>query len=209
MGDIQQQQLIQSLVPRMEGPVLEIGSKRHGGPPAFFDYRTLFGEAVSYVGIDLEPGAGVDVVVDMSADIALIREQLLGVRFNTLICLSVMEHVKDIYAFARNVDAVLSPGALLVISVPFVWEVHAFPSDYWRFTPAAVEFLFPSVAFDFRLSQLHTDKGHKASLAEIDGNYNEWLRVRRPAHAPAPPKKWRPPLHGAMFDMVGFKTKLE
>ncbi len=41
MGDIQQFELIRTLAPRIEGPILEIGSKRYADPPISFDYRTL------------------------------------------------------------------------------------------------------------------------------------------------------------------------
>ncbi len=114
---------------------MEIGSKRYGGPPTFFDYRTLFPYGTQYIGVDMEPGDGVDAVIDMTSDIGSIRERLGGVRFNSLICLSVLEHVKNIAGFANNVDSLMNRGAMMIISVQFVWEVRAFPADNWSFTP--------------------------------------------------------------------------
>ena len=32
-------------------------------------------------------------------------------------------------------------------SVPFVWRIHAYPSDYWRFTKEGVKLLFPRIRF--------------------------------------------------------------
>ncbi len=172
----------------------------------------------------MEPGDGVDAVIDMTSDIGFIGERLGGVRFNSLICLSVLEHVKNIAAFANNVNSLMNRGAMLIISVPFVWEVHAFPDDYWRFTPGAIEFLFPHVDFDPRLSQLHTSTGRTASLAEVGGDFNAWMKVHSARSRPGNPvqanltraahsisrrilglRKNAIPLHGTMFDMVGFK----
>jgi hypothetical protein len=86
----------------MQGPILEIGSKRYGGPPTFFAYRTLFPYGTPYIGVDMEPCDGVDAVIDMTSDIGSIGERLGGLRFNSLICLSVLEHVNNIAAFANN-----------------------------------------------------------------------------------------------------------
>ncbi len=226
MGDVQQRELIRSLAARMQGPILEIGSKRYGGPPTFFDYRTLFPGGTQYVGVDREPGDGVDAVIDMTSDIGSIREGLGGARFNALICLSVLEHVKNITVFASNVDSLMNRGAMMIISVPFVWEVHAFPADYWRFTPGAIEFLFPHVDFDLRLSRLHTDTGRTANLAEVGGDFNAWIKMHSASSRPGKPvqarltraahslarkilglRKDTIPLHSTMFDMVGFKAR--
>lgn len=161
----------------MKGPILEIGSKRQGEPPLFYNYRTLFPKEIKYVGVDIAAGEGVDVVVDMTAEIGEIKSLLGDLRFNSVICLSVMEHVKDIYSFAKNVDAIMNPGAMIAISIPFVWELHAYPYDFWRFTPEAIEFLFPSIAFDLALSQLHTDSGKIVSLAEAKGDFNKYMKM--------------------------------
>ena len=50
--------------------------------------------------------------------------------------------VKDIYKFAKNVTHIIYKGGVIFVSVPFTWEYHGYPDDYWRFTPAAIEYLF-------------------------------------------------------------------
>ena len=174
MGDIQQIDLIQKLAPRMSGPILEIGSKRYGGPPISYNYRTLFPAATSYVGVDAEAGEGVDVVVDMTTDIEALRKQVGAAPFRSVICLSVLEHVRDIFRFARNVEALVAEGGMVILSVPFAWEIHAYPGDYWRFTPEAIRYLFPAFDFDLHLSQVHTDWGRTMSLDAVGSDPNRW-----------------------------------
>ncbi len=41
-------------------------------------------------------------------------------------------------------ERTLKPDGCLYISVPWVWEFHAFPSDYWRFSLPALDTLFPN-----------------------------------------------------------------
>jgi hypothetical protein len=218
MGDIQQIEFMKSLSPMMKGPILEIGSRRQGEPPLFYNYRTLFPREIEYIGVDIAAGEGVDVVADMTAEVGVIKSLLGGSRFNSVICLSVMEHVKDIYSFAKNVDAIMNPGAMIAISIPFVWELHAYPHDFWRFTPGAIEFLFPSIVFDPALSQLHTDSGKIASLAEAKGDFKKNTleeKMKRSVMRIGNDLKRRLlglqkdaiPLHSTAFEMAGFKTR--
>lgn len=182
---------------------------------------------MKYVGVDIDSGEGVDVIVDMSAEFDVVKGLLGDVRFNSVICLSVMEHVKDIFTFAKNVDAIMNPGAIIIISIPFVWELHAYPHDFWRFTPEEVEFLFPNVDFDPALSQLHTDHGIVTSLTEAKGDFNKYMKMLYlPGRKNTMEEKMRRaatrignslkrkllglkidmiPLHSTAFDMVGFK----
>jgi SAM-dependent methyltransferase len=222
MGDIQQYELIQTLAPRMQGPILEIGSKRYAGPPISFDYRTLFAASTDYVGVDAEAGTGVDIVLDMTASVEALREKLGTQQYGAIICLSVLEHVKDIMSFSRNVEGLLRRGGMLVLSVPFSWEIHAYPGDYWRFTPEAVRFLFGDVDFDLRLSRLHTDWGRNMSLLDAGGELNKWSMYFSAAERGDRSMRGRlrrvgfsllrrvfgmqkNMLYSTMFDMVGFK----
>lgn len=187
MGDAYQIDLVRSLVPSIRAPVLEIGSKRYGPPPKFFNYRTLMNRDIEYVGTDLADGDGVDVAMDMSGPFEDISAKLGGRTFNMLICMSVLEHVRDVFTCARNIERLMNPGALMVVSVPFAWGVHAYPDDYWRFTPGAIEFLFRNVKFDPALSQLHTIDGRVAKLSAMNGAYNDLAMETFPAE---PHRNW-------------------
>ncbi len=84
MGDVNQRIFLEKLVPRADGPVIEIGSKDYGSTVSF---RDLY-KHVEYVGVDLEPGKGVDVVADLSAGLGVLEEG----HFALAICCSVLEH---------------------------------------------------------------------------------------------------------------------
>lgn len=147
MADVVQIKLIEMFANQLQEPILEIGSKRYGMFP-FFDYR-LFFQGKKYVGIDMEPGDGVDVVCDFTKDV-----DGLG-KFKSVICMSVLEHVEDLVSFVSNLEKVLEPGGTLVLSVPFIEQIHGYPSDYWRFTPKAITYLFKSI--DFHKNYVHTN----------------------------------------------------
>lgn len=146
MGDINQLIWVKKNLDFVKSDVIEIGSKFYS-KETFMDYRNLCTEnGLKYIGTDLIEGQNVDMVVDFTENISII-EKKLGNKFNTVICCSVLEHVKDIVSFANNVSAIVNQGGVLLLYVPFTWEFHGYPNDYWRFTPAAVEYLFNHFSF--------------------------------------------------------------
>lgn len=144
MGDFNQFLWIKKHASLIKGPILEVGAKFYN-PKTSMNYRSLAGSE-RYVGIDMEEGPNVDAVIDFTKDFREIESQI-GSNFQTVICCSVMEHVRDIYAFSANITKILKPGGVLFLSVPFTWEHHGYPDDYWRFTPSAIKFLYPEFEF--------------------------------------------------------------
>lgn len=145
MGDVNQRLFVQRHCDRLSGPYLEVGSKDYGSTQ---DLRSLVGAGEPYVGVDLEPGPGVDMVLDLAGDFALIDARLGGRRFGTVFCLSVLEHCRQPFTMADNLTRLLAPAGAVCVSVPFAWKFHGYPSDYWRFTHEGVRLLFPHLAFD-------------------------------------------------------------
>jgi SAM-dependent methyltransferase len=145
MGDWNQYTLIENMVDDLDGPFLEIGSKDYGSTQ---DLRTLLGAKGRYVGIDMEQGAGVDLVLDLTLDFSEIDAALEGERFGTIVCLSVLEHCDQPFRMAENMTRLLKPGGKVVVCAPFAWKFHGYPSDYWRFTHEGIKKLFPQLTFD-------------------------------------------------------------
>lgn len=134
MGDANQRYFLKRLVPEFEGRILEVGSKDYGNTTSFREEYP----ASEYIGVDIEPGPGVDRVVDLTEGLG----DLAPASFDLAICCSVLEHVRRPWRLAGHLGALLRPGGLLYISVPWVWRYHAYPDDYWRFSWRGVSELF-------------------------------------------------------------------
>jgi hypothetical protein len=134
MGDNNQTAYLMHWAPQVDGPVLEVGSKEYGST---FGFRQLY-LANDYVGVDMQPGEGVDVVADLSRTIGPLEPN----RFALVICCSVLEHVAKPWLFAENVTSLVRPGGKLYMSVPWVWRYHPYPDDYYRFSHRGVMALF-------------------------------------------------------------------
>lgn len=92
------------------------------------------------LGVDMLDGPGVDRVVDMErvlpADLGL---------FAHIECRSVLEHSRKPWLLAANVERLMDQGGTIHLAVPFVWGIHSYPSDYFRFTAEGIRELFPQI----------------------------------------------------------------
>src|SRR5262249_2346821 len=88
-----------------------------------------------YIGVDVRPGAGVDLVADVEA----LPQPDASV--GTVIAMSTLEHVPHFWRGIDEMTRVLRSDGGLLLSVPFYFHIHNHPSDYWRFTPEALDLL--------------------------------------------------------------------
>jgi hypothetical protein len=155
MGDINQLIFVQRHADGLCGPYLEVGSKNYGSTQ---NLRSMFEGQNQYVGVDMEPGPGVDVVLDLTQDFKEIDLKIDKTRFGTIFCLSVLEHCAQPFKMAENLTRLLMPGGKICLSVPFSWKFHGYPSDYWRFTHEGIKILFPDLDFDIEKGLAATSK---------------------------------------------------
>jgi hypothetical protein len=62
-----------------------------------------------------------------------------------------------------------------MVGVPFSWEIHAYPNDYWRFTADGVRVLFPGFEFDAARSVIASTRGRMKPIDQF--MYRAELRV--------------------------------
>jgi SAM-dependent methyltransferase len=103
-------------------------------------------------GIDLSGPYTVGDVDVLQADVT--KLPFGGSSFDLVLCNSVLEHEPKFWLALDEMKRVLSPGGLLVIGVPAfssthqrggvasTLHYHAFPEDYYRFSPPAVQAVF-------------------------------------------------------------------
>lgn len=110
-------------------------------------FAPLRERGIEVVHVDLKPADGVDVVGDI-LDPA-VRESLKAKHFRSVICTSLLEHVKDPRAVCDAICDVLGNGEIFV-SVPRDYPYHEDPIDtMFRPTLAELIGLFPSAIWSF------------------------------------------------------------
>ena len=160
------------------GRVLEIGARDHPRTHMFsapdWHYSVM---DIEEVGVIPE---GLNLVI---ADITSCPEIPSG-SFDAIVSVDVFEHVNRPWLPAAEISRLLRPGGLSYTSTLFPWRYHPVPIDYWRFTPACLEFLFDdliTVEAHFDTAERRRDsRGRgKNDQVEIDalGGFRENWRV--------------------------------
>ncbi|MEM6449690.1 MAG: methyltransferase domain-containing protein [Cyanobacteria bacterium P01_D01_bin.105] len=65
--------------------------------------------------------------------------------FQTVLCWALLEHVKNPFVVASNIERFLAPGGKLFFVGPWVWGYHPYPEDYWRISFSGLTQLVPHV----------------------------------------------------------------
>lgn len=119
--------------------ILEIGSRQAVNQNELADFRNLFRES-KFTGLDLQKGPGVDMVA--SAE----KLPFADKSFDLVLCLETLEHAERPWLIAAEIDRVLKPHGIAVISSPQNQALHLHPSDYFRYTPLGLKSLFSKLS---------------------------------------------------------------
>ena len=130
----------------IKDPVVEIGARRVEGETHPDAIRRLFADC-EYIGCDLEAGLGVDRVEDVH-ELSFADESV-----GTILCLDTLEHVADPLRAVKEMYRVLKPDGVVALSSVMFFPIHAYPWDYWRFTPEGFEKLLEPFATRLVLHQ--------------------------------------------------------
>ena len=110
---------------------LEIGSYLSS-----FNIRLLAPTESNYVGVDLGPGPGVDIVLTDPYKLPFEDNT-----FDYVISSSCFEHSEFFWVLFLEIMRVLKPTGLFYLNAPSNGDFHRFPVDCWRFYPDSGEAL--------------------------------------------------------------------
>ncbi|MFC1516000.1 methyltransferase domain-containing protein [Thermodesulfobacteriota bacterium] len=118
----------------LSDPIYEFGSFLVPGQEEMINLRSMFTDR-DYVGADFRKGPGVDIVLDLH-NIHL-SDDVVG----TVLLIDTIEHVEFVRKAINEVNRILKPNGILIMSSVMDFPIHGYPNDYWRFTPLAFESL--------------------------------------------------------------------
>ena len=116
---------ISALAGKVTGRILDVGC---GQKP----YATLF-RFSQYIGLELDsPENRQTKKADFFYDGVTFPFQ--DCEFDSVVVNEVFEHVFNPTDFLREINRVLRPDGMLLMTVPFVWDEHEQPNDYARYS---------------------------------------------------------------------------
>jgi len=107
-----------------------------------------------------------------------LRKPIKGKKFDMGICMDLLEHTSNPFTVAKNIMNSLKPGAYLFVTVPFVWWLHGFPDDYWRFTPHGLSELFKEMETESVFAIV--DRFNPKAEISVDPDYHPIIPVTEP-----------------------------
>jgi SAM-dependent methyltransferase len=119
--------------PEIRGTVVDFGGKRHNKRGTF---KPPENQAEAWWYINLELTTKPDIYADVTAT------PLQNESADVIVCTEVLEHIHRPQACVNEIWHILKPGGLAVVSVPFIYPVHADPNDFQRFTADGLCHLF-------------------------------------------------------------------
>jgi SAM-dependent methyltransferase len=123
-------------------PIYEFGSLQVSGQEGFADLRSYF-PGKKYIGADMRPGLGVDVILDLH------KLELASETAGTVLFFETLEHVEYPHKAMEEIYRIMKPKSILIISSVLNFPIHDYPYDYWRFTPACFSSLLKSFDSSF------------------------------------------------------------
>jgi SAM-dependent methyltransferase len=128
--------------------VLEVGSKYVNGSVRPLIER--FCSPREYLGIDIEPGKFVDLVLPAEKIVEFFGPE----SFDVIITTEVLEHVQDWRLVVNNMKTVLKRGGYIYITTrSFGFPLHSYPYDFWRYEIEDMQRIFS----DFEILKLIRD----------------------------------------------------
>lgn len=111
--------------------ILDVGSATYKG---MVTYRVAAEKAgLGYVGLDMQPGANVDIV----ASNMVVYAELERESFDYVVSGQAFEHNPFFWVSFCEMARILKEDGLLMIIAPSAGSIHRFPFDCWRFYPDA------------------------------------------------------------------------
>lgn len=99
----------------------------------------------AYIGVDIRPGPGVDVICDAGDLVARFGENA----FDVVISTELLEHVRDWRGIISNLKRVAKPPGLLIVSTrSYGVDFHRRPFDFWRYEKEDFEAIFADVVIE-------------------------------------------------------------
>jgi SAM-dependent methyltransferase len=83
-----------------------------------------------------------DILADLNEPLPIDSEVA-----DTVISISVMEHLREPQLFLNESNRILKPGGAIILQVPFMWQVHEAPYDYYRYTRYGLQYMFEKAGF--------------------------------------------------------------
>lgn len=153
----------------LSGKVLDIGGSKKSG------YQELIKGDHEYVVANIDASYGADVIFDAESPWPVEPGS-----FDAVLFINVLEHLFNYRAALSEAEKALVPEGTIVAVIPFMFNVHGSPNDYYRYTRSALERIFEEAGFNkVYIEELGT--GAFSVIYHCLIGFARWNWIARPA----------------------------
>ena len=152
---------------QFKGELLDVGC----GKMPYKDYILANSRIERYTGLDIENAMVYDSQISPDYIWDGIKMPFNVASFDSVMATEVLEHCPDPIITLKEINRVLKPNGTFFFTVPFLWNLHETPYDYYRYTPFAIQLLLQKSGF--KEIELRAAGGWHASMAQMLGL---WIR---------------------------------
>lgn len=109
-------------------------------------YKEFFLQyAEKYIAVDWDLSSHrtqLDVLADLNKPLPVESQSA-----DTVVSLSVLEHLSEPQTMLNEAYRILKPYGNLVLQVPWQWQIHETPHDYFRYTPYGLRYMLEKAGF--------------------------------------------------------------
>ena len=120
----------------INGQILDLGGDRRSG------YHELIKGRPDFSVVNLNDQCGPDLNFNLEEKFPLAADSFEGI-----LCLNVLEHIFNFKNVIEESHRVLKPDGRFIGAVPFLFNIHGSPDDYFRYTRSALGKLLSQAGF--------------------------------------------------------------
>lgn len=139
--------------------VVDLGSMNVNG-----SYRDLFPSSARYIGVDLEAGLGVDLVLEDVNQLPFDEASC-----DLVISGQLLEHCGQFWRVFQEIERILRPGGKAFIIAPSAGPLHRYPVDCYRFYPDS----FQAIAEWSKLRLVHSWSDERGPWCDMVGVFQK------------------------------------
>ena len=152
-----------------------------------FIFNPLRKQGKKVLHTDIKDADGVDLVGDLNDGKFIEQIKTLGVK--SVLCSNLLEHVVSPQSICRQLENMLEPGGLIIVTVPYQYPYHKDPIDT-KFRPSIDELCRLFSNSTLIRGEIVTSPGSQAKTLWSKFRHGDFLSVFNIV------KRWILPLHG-------------
>ena len=128
--------IVNHSLPYVQGKVIDVGA-------GSAKYKTIIlKKADAYLAFDVVAGDNIDHVGDV------LNMPFANESFDTVISTQVLEHVEKPWVMIKEIERILKPNGICILTAPFLISYHPDPTDFFRYTESGIISLFKNEKFE-------------------------------------------------------------